>query len=125
MLLAGLSLCGCGAMMEPDWNAYSIDVSDVRALKVDAIQCKNYALSYKSDLSISRIATAGIRGAGNNVAEAPISPIIPLAGAAGGAGAEALSGMNIVTDKRRRIYLRCLYEKGQRSGKYAIVDPDL
>lgn len=121
----GLFLSGCGVLGPPVLDAYVPVVSDAGALERDKGECRKYALAYREPFSLGRVGTAAVRGAGQNAAEAPINPVIPLAGAVGSAGVATLDSLGILSDKQKRVFLRCLTNRGNKSGAYEVMDPNL
>lgn len=121
--LAVVVLVGCASPIE--LAPYIQDITDPVALARDKKECGNFALAFHEPLSASRIGTSAAKGAASNAAGAAVSPFVPVLGAAGGALTTTLDEIGVLNGKQRRVYLRCLDHRGERSHAYMVVDPDL
>lgn len=122
-LLPLFLLAACAA---PSYAPYVGDVAaegGKEALAGDEAACLPQAQAYTDPLSVSSIASAGVQGVAKNAAGAAVSPLVPLAGGVGAAGSELLSEVGLLGDARRKVFLRCLEHRGERSRMYSVMDP--
>lgn len=106
------------------FDAYVPIVNDPAILAAYKVTCQKIAEGYREPFSFGRIGTAAVRGAGSNAGAGAINPLIPLAGAAGAAGSMALDAAGILSDKQRRVFVRCLTARGEKSGAFEVMDPN-
>lgn len=117
-----LLLSGCG--FAAGYQPYVQDIIDPAALASDELACRDYALAYQTPLNLNSILTGAAQGGTKNVASAAINPIIPVLGAVGGGTSELLSQLGVLNDDQRRVFLRCLEHRGERSRAYNVMDPN-
>lgn len=116
-----LLLIGCSTVA--DYRPFVGDVVDPAALRRDEGECLVMAKSYSAPLSLGGIGTAAVEGGGNNLAGAAVNPLVPVLGAAGGASAALFAGLDLLSAGQRRVFLRCLDHRGERSHAYSVIDP--
>lgn len=118
-------LAGCGSVAT--YQPYVGDVDPnggAAALTADEASCLKPALAYVHPLDPGEIASAAAQGGARNASGAALNPLVPVLGAAGGATSELFSELGILNDDQRKVFLRCLDHRGERSGKYSVMDPN-
>lgn len=115
-------LAGCASVK--DYLPYVEDVANPSELFKDEVECNRYAVAYKTPFDLEAIATGAAQGGANNASGAAINPLVPLLGAAGGATSAALSQLGILNNDQRRVFLKCLEHRGERSHAYNVMDPN-
>lgn len=118
-----LALAGCSSVAS--YAPYVGDVVDPAALAADEKDCLVLALAYATPVDLSAIGAAAAKGAANNATGAAVNPLVPVLGAAGAATSTALSQLGILNDDQRKVFLRCLEHRGERSRAYDVIDPNL
>lgn len=120
-----MALTGCAGVQ--DYVAYipPSTVNDPGALAAARADCLSIAQAYKPGVNAGAIAQAGAQGVGANAASGLISPWAPIVGGAGQAGAAALNQLGILSQDQIRVYVRCLWNRGLRSGTFEVDDPAL
>lgn len=95
------------------------------ALETDKAACLIRAQAYKPPTDLGSFATAAGVGAGDNLAGAAINLLVPALGAAGGVAVAGMKALGLNSSDKIRVYLRCLSNRGIRSGAYEMLDPNL
>lgn len=113
------ALAGCASPGPP----LAFDVKDGAAYDADLATCRTYAAAARPRLSASSVGVAGGRSGLQNSAGAAINPAVPAIAALGGAASEALNELNLAGESERRLVVRCMERKGDKSGAYFILDP--
>lgn len=122
VLLLCVFIAGCGGVS--GYEPYVQDIVQPAELIKDEIACRDYALAYATPIDLSAIFTSAAQGGANNASGAAINPLVPVLGAAGGATSAALSQLGILNNDQKRIFLRCLEHRGERSRAYNVMDPN-
>lgn len=118
-----LILSGCAGVSS--YEPYVTDVTDPAALARDKAACLAVAMAYRPGVDLQAIGSAGAESAMGNAAEALASPLAPIISGAGASGSETLNQLGLLSGNKIKVYLRCLNNRGLRSGSYSVVDPAL
>ena len=113
---------GCASV--DSYSPYVVDISQPDVLIVDEKQCLAAADAYTAPLNLNAVASGAAQGAANNASGAALNPLVPVLGAAGGATSALLSGLGVLNNDQRRVFLLCLSHRGERSHAYNVVDPN-
>lgn len=109
--------------MVEGYRPYVVEVRDQAALDSDIAACRRYAEAYHRPVDAGGVGSHAATSAAANAAGAAINPLVPVIGGLGGAGAEVITDLDMAGVVGRKIFVKCLDRKGERSGAYLSLDP--
>jgi hypothetical protein len=121
-------LTGCAA---PTFTPFTVEIANTGAFRADLAVCQKYAAQYRQSLSPRRVLESSVVGASSNAptAVATADPGIGAAviglGAASAVGNEVAAELGLIDLNVNKITASCLHDKGERSGLYHVIDPNL
>ncbi len=122
IVICGSVLLGCVSVST--FTPYAPVVYNPKQYALDGQRCLQYARNYSPGVDLQGIASAGVTGAVQNVAEAAISPAAVGLSAAGAAGAQALSGLGLNSQAQIHVYVLCLDHFTDRDHSALVLDPN-
>lgn len=124
--IAALGLVACAA---PSFMPFTVEITDRAAFTADLAACPKYAAQYQQSLSVRRVAQTAAAGAVSNGPAAVINPavggVVIGLGAASSGASEIAGELGVIDLNVDKITAHCLHDKGQRSGAYLVIDPNL
>jgi hypothetical protein len=133
MRLWGLTLfllAGCAAQSVQTFTPFvpKAEMKSQATFDVDLAACRAYALEYlsgKSDLDPVSVASATAQGALSNLAEIAVSPVATGLSGVGSGSSEITSELGLNSNEGKKVVAVCLHDRGERSGAYHVMAPEL
>lgn len=119
-ILAALGLLSACAPFTP----FAVEISDQSQFTSDLSTCQGYATLYHPGINPLDLASSGALGAIQNAPAGAVNPLIPVIGALGGTTTAAINGLDLLSTNQRKIVTLCMAAKGDKSGKYLVIDPN-
>lgn len=127
-IILGLFTSGCATQTAQTFQPFVAEVKDQQALSNDLSVCQTIALDYLGTIQgvdPQKLTSEGLQSTLNGASYFAIHPLAPLFAGAGGVGGEALKEFGLNSTDAKKVISLCLHDKGQKSDKYHVYDPNL
>lgn len=139
LAVLALTIGGCAS---PSFTPYTVEIAGAHgaidctkspdsgtAFCTDLKACQHYAAAYDQSLSVRRLAQATVTGAALNgpaaLVSPPTAPVVIGASALSSGASEIAGELGVIGANIDKITAHCLHDKGQKSGAYLVIDPNL
>ncbi len=120
--LLGFTLLGCVSVST--FTPYAPVVYNPKQYALDAQKCLQYARNYNPGIDLQGIASAGVTGALQNLAEDDLKPTDDGLSHAAADGPQALSGLGLNSQTQIHVYVLCLDHFTDRDHSALVLDPN-